>query len=118
MREWFDLSDLENTYKQMGRKKVSHMELFKDSIIEKMTPYFEPLFSGFWLLRDTVFPPGKGYVNSPITHDAMKAIFNDILSGLPEEYRVAAEKPKKRKRHDRHTCEFLQYIYGLDPDVH
>ena len=33
MREWFDLHQLEGTYKQMGHKKVSHMEIFESSII-------------------------------------------------------------------------------------
>ena len=56
MREWFDLRDLEATYKQMGQKKVSHMEIFKSSIIEKMAPYFKPLFPGFYALKDAFFP--------------------------------------------------------------
>lgn len=108
MREWFDLRDLEATYKQMGRKKVSHMEIFETSIIEKMAPYFAPLFPGFRKLKNAVFPSGQGYTNSSINHRAIIKIFNDILSDLPEQYRVAA--PEKPKRGVKRTLarEFIQ----------
>lgn len=89
MREWFDLHDLEATYKQMGKKKVSHMVIFESSIIEKMAPYFEPLFPGFRALKKAVFPPREEYTNSPINHDTMIAIFNAILSDLPKEHTIA-----------------------------
>jgi hypothetical protein len=92
----------------MGRKKVSHMEIFESSIIEKMAPYFAPLFPGFRTLKNAVFPSGEGYTNSPINHSAMIAIFNNILSDLPEQYRVAA--PEKPKRGVKRTLlrEFIQ----------
>jgi len=118
MREWFDLRQLEGTYKQMGRKKVSHMEIFESSIIQKMSPYFEPLFPGFRTLRNAVFPPGRGYIDSPINHDAIITIFNDILSGLPGEHRVAAPIPIQPKRGIKRNREFIQCFYGLDPDIH
>lgn len=98
MREWFDLRDLEATYKQMGRKKVSHMTIFETSIIQKMAPYFEPLFPGFRNLKNAVFPKSgeDDFTNSPIDHDTIITIFNNILSSLPAQHRVAApEKPKR-----------------------
>ena len=107
MREWFDLRCLEGTYKQMGRTKVSHMEIFESSIIQKMAPLFKPLFPGFRRLRDAVFPPGKGYTDSPITHDAIINIFNDMLSNLPEEHRVAAPILIKPKQGVKRSREFL-----------
>lgn len=110
MREWFDLRDLEATYKQMGRKKVSHMAIFKSSIIEKMAPYFKPLFHGFHVLKAAVFPPGEGYTNSPINHNTIITIFNDILANLPKEHTIAA--PMKPKRGVKRTLprEFIQYF--------
>lgn len=103
MQEWFDLRDLEATYKAMGRRKVSHMALFEDSIISKMDPYFSPLFDGFLALKNAVFPPGAGYFNSPITHDVMIKIFNNILSGLPKEHTAASQMKRGVKR----TREFV-----------
>ena len=117
MREWFDLNQLEGTYKQMGRKKVSHMEIFEPSIIQKMAPYFAPLFPGFINLRNAVFPPGSQYTNSPINHNTMITIFNDILSGLPQEHRVPAPILTMPKRGVKRTREFIQCFYGLDPDI-
>ena len=110
MREWFDLRDLEATYKQMGRKKVSHMAIFESSIIEKMAPYFQPLFLGFRALKNAVFPPGGEYTNSPINHDTMITIFNDILSNLPEQHTVAAPMRPKRGVKRALPCKFIQYF--------
>ena len=73
-----------------------------------MAPFFKLLFPGFRPLRDAVFPPGKGYTDSPITHDAIITIFNDMLSNLPEEHRVAAPISIKPKPGVKHSCEFLQ----------
>jgi hypothetical protein len=117
MREWFDLNRLEGSYSQMGRMKVSHMEIFEPSIIQKMAPYFKPLFPGFTDLRNTVFPPGSKYTDSEIKHDAMITVFNKILSGLPQEHRVAAPMPTIPKRGVKRTREFIQCFYGLDPDI-
>ena len=117
-REWFDLRDLEATYKQIGQKKVSHMEIFKSSIIEKMAPYFKPLSPGFYALKDAVFPPGEGYINSPINHNTIITIFNDILSHLPKEHTISVVmKPKWGIKHTL-PHEFIQFFYGLDPDLH
>ena len=118
MREWFDLCRLEGIYKQMGCEKVSHMEIFESLIIQKMSPYFEPLFPGFHTLRNAVFPPRREYIDSPINHDAIITIFNDILSGLPGEHRVATPIPIQPKQGIKYTHEFIQCFYGLDPDIH
>jgi hypothetical protein len=86
MREWFDLRGLESSYAKMGRTKISHMAVFENTIIDRMDKYFSPLFQGFRQLKEAVFPPGESYTKSPINHQRMIEVFNDILANLPAEH--------------------------------
>jgi len=89
MREWFDLRGLESSYAKMGHTKISHMAVFENAIIERMYTFFPPLFHGFHQLRDAIFPLSLGsrsYTNSPINHQRMIEILNDVLANLPAEH--------------------------------
>ena len=87
LREWFDLRSLNQSYAKMGRTKIGHMVVFENAVIDRMDPFFSPLFPGIRQLKDAVFPPGTAsYHNSPITHTQMIKIFNNILATLPEEH--------------------------------
>lgn len=98
MQEWFDLRQLETSYKQMGRKKASHMIFFEDTIIKKMDKYFSPLFPGFRALKQAVFPNTESFSESPIDHDTMIVVLNTMLQDLPKEYTVATQRKRGTKR--------------------
>lgn len=88
LREWFDLRHINQSYTKMGRTKTSHMVHFEEAVIQKMAPFFSPLFPGIRQLKDAVFPPGtqsSGFHDSPINHKQMIDIFDYILATLPEE---------------------------------
>lgn len=107
LREWFDLRSFEHSYKKMGRAKASHMMFFEDTVIQKMDPFFSPLFPGIRQLKKAIFPPtaeSTDYSNSPIDHQQMINLFNDILANLPEEH--TAKRGIKRSL----PSKFLQKI--------
>lgn len=115
MKEWFSLGGMEFSYAHMGRLKLSHMEDFDHSIIQRMDRYFSPLFPGFQALRDAAFPLQKNtYVNCQLDYEPMIATFNDILASLPQKHTrpepmpraitVAVNKGVKRKRGCEYFC--------------
>lgn len=98
MREWFDVSCIDYSYGKMARTKLGHMTMFENSIINRMESYFSPLFAGFRALKSAVLPSPEDFVSSPIVHDVMISIFNEILESLPAEHTVATQMKRGTKR--------------------
>ena len=95
MKEWFSLAGMEFSYAHMGRLKLSHMEDFDRSIIQRMDRYFSPLFPGFQALRDAAFPLQKNtYVNCQLDYKPMIATFNEILASLPQKHTRPEPMPR------------------------
>jgi hypothetical protein len=79
--KWFDVTAMDNSFKDMARLKMGHLCDFDGSILAKMDSYFQPLTPFLLGLLDAFFPTSK-FLDNKMTHSKMIELFDTEYTRL------------------------------------